>query len=123
MDWTKTSLQQRAAAAMAYAKLSEAELVRGCQELLGEGCVDQRKINRVITPKSVVKNSAFVPVIAEVTGVRSVWLQWGVGHMLTAQTNSQNRKTERNQLLTLVAELTDELKESEAAHPEASTAS
>ncbi len=111
MNWTETTLQQRATAALQYAKMSEAALVRACQKLIGNEYVDQRKINRVITPKSEVKNSAFVPLIAEVTGVRAVWLQWGVGNMVPAGSPQDSTSAKTEQLLELIDDLKEELLE------------
>ncbi|MEM7282590.1 MAG: hypothetical protein AAF438_13285 [Pseudomonadota bacterium] len=120
MNWTETTLQQRAAAALHYAKMSEAELVRSCQKLIGSEYVDQRKINRVITPKSEVKNSAFVPLIAEITGVRAVWLQWGVGDMLSTGTTTETASAKTEQLLELIDDLKEELLEQKTTAPASS---
>lgn len=113
------TLQQRAASAMALSNMTEADLVRACQRLLGPENVDQRKINRVITPKSDVKNSAFVPVIAEVTGVRAVWLQWGVGEMFS-ENEADNRMDNTEQLLSLIDNLRDQLQSKRARKVEMS---
>ena len=82
MDWDGTTLQDRIAAAMECAGLSEHELLTACESVVGEDQVNKLAVLNLIQRDSNIQYSPYVSVIAEVTGVKAVWLQWGVGQMM-----------------------------------------
>ncbi|MEM7282584.1 MAG: hypothetical protein AAF438_13255 [Pseudomonadota bacterium] len=77
-----TTLQDRIAAAMENAGLSEHELLTACESLVGEDLVNKLALLNLIRRDSTTQYSPYVSVIAEATGVKAVWLQWGVGEMM-----------------------------------------
>ena len=81
MEWINCTLQERIAAALECSGVSAHELLSACENMLGDEVIDKKAFLRLIEPSSKIQYSPYVSVIAEVTGVRAVWLQWGMGEI------------------------------------------
>lgn len=81
MSVEDSTLQQRAVAALEVAELSHADVLKVSQQILGPDYFDKTAILELFDTTREIDTSPFVSVVAEVTGVRAVWLQWGIGDM------------------------------------------
>ncbi len=89
MEWIDSNLQERIAAALECSGLSKHELLSACEALLGDGLIDKKAFLKLMEAASKIQYSPYVSVIAEATGVRAVWLQWGIGEIADSNSSLQ----------------------------------
>lgn len=71
--------------------MNESDLLQACNTLeglpAGEKLVSQQLVNQILTNK--ISRSVITPILAEVLGVRAVWLQLGLGAMRPTAPNGR----------------------------------